>query len=201
MTVRAALLTLLEQGPRHGYQLKAEFDDLTGQAWPLNYGQVYTTLQRLEKAGAVASLDEDHEGRVRYEVTESGRAEVADWLDGPVQQPLGSRDEIALKVLVAVHLGHTQALSVIDVQRSATMSTLQSVTKLKADGGDLAWLLHLDRTAMLAEAELRWLDLAEDRLGAQPDGAPMANRAETEPSAEPSDKPRADVSTSTERTT
>ncbi len=167
MTVRVALLVLLEQGPRHGYQLKAEFDALTGEAWPLNYGQVYSTLQRLEKAQAVVSLDEDDEdgdGRVRYQVTDVGRAEVREWIHAPVQQPLGSRDEIALKVLVGVHLGRDQALDMIDVQRGATMSTLQSVTKLKAEGGDLAWMLHLDRTAMLAEAELRWLDLAEDRI-------------------------------------
>ena len=69
MSVRAALLALLQSGVRHGYQLKAEFDVVTGDAWPLNYGQVYTTLQRLEKAGAVNNLGEDADGRVRYEIT------------------------------------------------------------------------------------------------------------------------------------
>lgn len=164
MSVRAALLALLQSGVRHGYQLKAEFDVVTGDAWPLNYGQVYTTLQRLEKAGAVNNLGEDADGRVRYEITDSGQAEVDEWMTAPVQQPLGSRDEIAMKVLVAVHLDRSSAIDVIDTQRQATMSTLQSVTRLKSEGGELAWLLHLDRTAILAEAELRWLDLAEERL-------------------------------------
>ncbi len=169
MSVRVALLALLQSGARHGYQLKAEFDDITGDAWPLNYGQVYTTLQRLEKVGAVTSLGEDEDGRVRYAVTPTGEAEVSEWLATPVQQPLGSRDEIAMKVLVAVHLESASAIEVIDTQRQATMSTLQSVTKLKAAGGELAWMLHLDRTAILANAELSWLDLAEERIIREPE--------------------------------
>lgn len=168
MSVRVALLALLQSGARHGYQLKAEFDEITGDAWPLNYGQVYATLQRLEKAGAVDNLGEDGDGRVRYSVTETGQAQVTEWLKTPVQQPLGTRDEIAMKVLVAVHLEAASALDVIDTQRQATMSTLQSVTKLKAEGGELAWLLHLDRTAILAQAELSWLDLAEERIAQTP---------------------------------
>ena len=182
MSVRAALLALLQSGARHGYQLKAEFDAITGEAWPLNYGQVYTTLQRLEKAGAVVNLGEDDDGRVRYELTESGQREVDEWMVLPVQQPLGSRDEIAMKVLVAVHLDRAKAVDVIDTQRQSTMSTLQSVTRLKADGGVLAWLLHLDRTAILAEAELRWLDLAEERL--QSHRAPNLNDLDTTADAE-----------------
>ena len=182
MSVRVALLALLQDGARHGYQLKAEFDDITGDAWPLNYGQVYTTLQRLEKAGAVESLGEDSDGRVRYAVTTAGTAEVSEWLGTPVQQPLGTRDEIAMKVLVAVHLETASALDVIDTQRNATMSTLQSVTKLKAEGGELAWLLHLDRTAILAEAELSWLDLAEERIATARAGTtPTADRTQDQP--------------------
>ena len=168
MSVRVALLALLQPGSRHGYQLKAEFDQLTGDSWPLNYGQVYKSLQKLEATGAVANLGEDADGRIRYELTDAGQVQVDEWLATPVQQSLASRDEIAMKVLVAVHLEATSALDVIDTQRQATMSTLQSVTKLKAEGGELAWLLHLDRTAILAQAELSWLDLAEERIARAP---------------------------------
>jgi len=180
MSVRSALLALLQVGPRHGYQLKAEFDEITGEAWPLNYGQVYTTLQRLEKAGSVSNLGEDGDGRVRYEITDDGQVEVDQWMAAPVQQPLGSRDEIAMKVLVAVHLEPVRAVAVIDTQRQATMSTLQSVTRLKAEGGELAWMLHLDRTAILAEAELRWLDLAEERLENIADALPSRSITATD---------------------
>ncbi len=164
MAVRDALLALLRQGPGHGYQLKSQFDEITGEAWPLNYGQVYTTLQRLEKAGAIVSRGEDDEGRVSYELTEQGHTEVETWMSTPVAPALSSRDETAMKVLVAVHLTPERATEVIDLQRQSTMSTLQGVTQMKAKGGELAWLLHLDRTAILAEAELRWLDRAEERI-------------------------------------
>ena len=102
MAVKDALLALLVAGPRHGYQLKAEFDEATGKAWPLNYGQVYTTLQRLETAELVNSLGEDAEGRVLYQLTKVGKAAFDDWLANPVQQPLASRDEISMLSLIHI---------------------------------------------------------------------------------------------------
>ena len=78
MSVRQALLALLEQGPMYGYQLRAEFERRTGSTWPLNVGQVYTTLTRLERDGLVAESGDDGEGHVVYRVTDAGREEVAD---------------------------------------------------------------------------------------------------------------------------
>src|ERR1700761_5255868 len=53
MSVRHALLALLSEGPKYGLQLRHEFETRTGEVWPLNVGQVYTTLQRLERDGLV----------------------------------------------------------------------------------------------------------------------------------------------------
>jgi DNA-binding PadR family transcriptional regulator len=49
MSVREGLLALLAEGPRNGHQLKIEFEAVTGGVWPLNVGQVYTTLDRLAR--------------------------------------------------------------------------------------------------------------------------------------------------------
>jgi DNA-binding PadR family transcriptional regulator len=49
VSVRHALLALLSEGPKYGLQLREEFEARTGEVWPLNVGQVYTTLQRLER--------------------------------------------------------------------------------------------------------------------------------------------------------
>ena len=49
MSIRHALLALLSEGPKYGLQLRQEFEAGTGEVWPLNVGQVYTTLQRLER--------------------------------------------------------------------------------------------------------------------------------------------------------
>lgn len=186
MAVRDALLAMLASEPKHGYQLKAEFDEATGSAWPLNVGQVYTTLQRLERDGFVAAAGEaDDDGRLPYTITKSGRVELDEWFSTPVVQPLASRDEVSMKVLLALATGQAPTLGVVAGQRIAAMATLQSLTKMKTDAGadtdSLAWRLHLDRMTLLVEAELKWLDLAEQRLEdiPQADAAPMVEPTKT----------------------
>ena len=174
MSVRNALLALLEQGPRYGYQLRAEFEHHTGGTWPLNVGQVYTTLARLERDGLVEGRGEDGEGHVVYVVTDAGRREVEDWFTSPVPRTQPPRDELAIKLALAVTVPGVDVGAVIQQQRSATMSALQDYTRLKrrsseepptGDGtAELAWGLVLDSLVFTAEAEIRWLDHCEARL-------------------------------------
>lgn len=169
MAVKDALLALLADGPQYGYQLKSLFDEATGSAWPLNIGQVYSTLQRLERDELVEPDGEpDQDGRQQYLLTAQGRDALKAWIDTPVEHPIASRDEVSMKVLIAVATGVTPALDLVRDQRVAAMSSLQSLTAMKADavGGELAWRLHIDRNVLLAESEIRWLDLVEQRLEA-----------------------------------
>ncbi|QIG45068.1 PadR family transcriptional regulator [Nocardioides anomalus] len=171
MSVRQALLALLEQGPMYGYQLRSEFERRTGSTWPLNVGQVYTTLTRLERDGLVAEDGADGEGHVIYRVTDAGRDEVATWFTTPVERTQPPRDELAIKLALAVTVPGVDVGGVIQQQRSATMSALQDYTRLKrarptdlADPADMAWSLVLDSLVFAAEAEVRWLDHCEARL-------------------------------------
>jgi DNA-binding PadR family transcriptional regulator len=169
MSVRQALLALLEEGPMYGYQLRSEFERRTGATWPLNVGQVYTTLTRLERDGLVTESGADGEGHVVYEVTAAGRDEVATWFTTPVARTTPPRDELAIKLALAVTVPGVDVGTVIQQQRSATMSALQDYTRLKRDRGDqtpgdLAWTLVLDSLIFNAEAEVRWLDHCEARL-------------------------------------
>ncbi len=165
MSVKQALLALLEQGPMYGYQLRAEFEQRTGSTWPLNVGQVYTTLTRLERDGLVEGGEQDGEGHVMYRVTDAGRAEVAAWFTTPVPRTQPPRDELAIKLAFAVTLPGVDVGAVIQQQRSATMAALQDYTRLKRAGNaDLAWGLVLDSLVFAAEAEVRWLDHCEARL-------------------------------------
>ena len=94
MSIRQAMLAILEQGPMYGYQLRAEFEQRTGETWPLNIGQVYTTLTRLERDGLVevvghGGADEGDQAdprdrHVSYRATEAGRSEVSEWFATPV---------------------------------------------------------------------------------------------------------------------
>ena len=165
MTVRNALLALLEQGPMYGYQLRAEFERRTGATWPLNVGQVYTTLSRLERDGFVEGTGADDEGHVMYEVTPAGRDEVSGWFTTPVPRTQPPRDELAIKLALAVTVPGVDVGALIQQQRTATMTALQDYTRLKRNGeGDLAWSLVLDSLVFAAEAEIRWLDHCESRL-------------------------------------
>jgi DNA-binding PadR family transcriptional regulator len=169
MSVRQALLALLEEGPMYGYQLRSEFERRTGATWPLNVGQVYTTLTRLERDGLVTGSGADGEGHVVYEVTPAGRDEVAVWFTTPVRRTTPPRDELAIKLALAVTVPGVDVGTVIQQQRSATISALQDYTRLKRDRddstpGDLAWSLVLESLIFGAEAEVRWLDHCEARL-------------------------------------
>jgi len=187
MSVKSALLALLEQGPMYGYQLRAEFEQRTGATWPLNVGQVYTTLTRLERDGLVESTgadDEETSGQPAshgsiYRVTPAGRDEVAAWFSTPVARTQPPRDELAIKLAIAVTVPGVDVGRVIQQQRSATMAALQDYTRLKRGGraaapedratelqgrSDMAWSLVLDSLVFAAEAEIRWLDHCEARL-------------------------------------
>lgn len=169
MSIKQGLLALLEQGPMYGYQLRAEFESRTGATWPLNVGQVYTTLARLERDGLVEAAGSDPEGHVFYRVTERGRAEVASWFATPVSRATPPRDELAIKLAMAVTVPGVDVQAVVQGQRTATIRALQDYTRLKAradvtDPHELAWLLVLDSLVFAAEAEIRWLDHCEARL-------------------------------------
>ncbi len=175
MSVRHSLLALLERGPMHGYGLKSEFEAATGQLWPLNDGQVYTTLTRLERDGLVEA-DTEVDGQRSYRLTRAGREELDAWFSGAVRRDLVPRQELAIKLIFAVRSPSADVHQVIQRQRAATMRSLQELTRLKGDGdasGDLAWTLTLDGLLFQGEAEVRWLDLCEARLaGAGASGGP-----------------------------
>ncbi|MEV0623198.1 PadR family transcriptional regulator [Nonomuraea sp. NPDC050404] len=162
MPVRHGLLALLSRGPRHGYQLRAEFEESTGATWPLNIGQVYTTLARLERDGLVEPGESDEQGRVAYTITAAGGEEVARWFGTPVAQTDRPRDELVIKLAMAVAAKSVDVAEVIHRQRTATMRTLQQLTKAKRAAADgVAQRLVLESMIFQAEAEQRWLDHCE----------------------------------------
>ena len=201
MSIRQAMLAILEQGPMYGYQLRAEFQQRTGETWPLNIGQVYTTLTRLERDGLVevvelGGADDDQsspERQVSYRATEAGRSEVSEWFATPVPRSQPPRDELAIKLAIAVTLPGVDVGTIIQRQRSATIAALQDYTRLKRSGRaaspqepeDLAWSLVLDSLVFDAEAEVRWLDHCEARLRrAAADRPPARGPVEPDQAAE-----------------
>lgn len=167
MSIRLSLLTLLEQRDGYGYQLKSDFEYHTGGTWTLNIGQVYTTLDRLERDGLVEARGSDDEGRQLWSITEAGRGEVGNWFETPVRREDRPRDELAIKLALGASMSHVDVSRVIQNQRTDTLRVMQQYTHMKAEASDdeeLAWLLVLEGLIFQAEAEIRWLDHCESRI-------------------------------------
>lgn len=168
MSIRHALLALLSEGPKYGFQLRQEFEMRTGEAWPLNVGQVYTTLQRLERDGLVESDDSDPaEGpQKRFRVTESGEAELAEWLRTPPDLSAPPRDELIIKVLVALYLPGIDVGEMIQSHRHYLIGLMQQYTRVKesADEDELSLVLVVDAELFRLDAVVRWLDTVDGRL-------------------------------------
>ena len=183
MSVRHALLALLSEGPKYGLQLREEFEARTGEVWPLNVGQVYTTLQRLERDGLVAAAgtagaggdgepaEHDTQGapgapQKAYQITEPGSAELARWLRVPPDLSSPPRDELVMKVLVAVTVPGTDVHEIIQAHRTYLIQLMQEWTRLKEDddGADVAFALVVDAELFRLDSVVRWLDAADGRL-------------------------------------
>jgi DNA-binding PadR family transcriptional regulator len=168
MSVRHALLALLEEGPKYGLQLRHEFELRTGEVWPLNVGQVYTTLQRLERDGFVSSHGEADGPQKGYAITAEGSDELAEWLTTPADVDQPPRDELVIKVLVASQVPGIDVRHVLQVHRRHLIEVMQSYTAIKADAdeADVALALVIDAEVFRLEAAVRWLDAADIRLRA-----------------------------------
>jgi len=190
MSVRHALLALLSEGPKYGLQLRLEFEARTGEVWPLNVGQVYTTLQRLERDGLVEADDEERGPQRVYRITPEGRDELVSWLRTPPDDPQPPRDELLIKVLVAVHVDGVDVHDVIQTNRRHLIEQMQRYTTVKASASadDVALALAADAELFRLEGAVRWLDSAEARLRQQPIKLPAAAESARGSSASP-DRP------------
>jgi DNA-binding PadR family transcriptional regulator len=167
VSVRHALLALLSEGPKYGLQLRQEFEARTGEVWPLNVGQVYTTLQRLERDGLVDSEDSADEGPQKgFHITEEGEAELTTWLRTPPDFSSPPRDELVMKVLVALELPNVDVHELVQVHRRYLVELMQQWTRLKEDESrfDIHFALVVDAELFRLDSLVRWLDTADGRL-------------------------------------
>jgi DNA-binding PadR family transcriptional regulator len=167
VSVRHALLALLSEGPKYGLQLREEFEARTGDVWPLNVGQVYTTLQRLERDGLVESDEDDDDGPQKgFRITSDGATELAGWLRTPPDLAAPPRDELVMKVLVALRVPGTDVHEVIQVHRRYLVELMQQWTRIKEAEAesDLGLALVVDAELFRLDAVIRWLDTADGRL-------------------------------------
>ena len=187
MSVRHAVLGLLAQRPRHGYELRAAFQAVVGgeENWDIKPAQIYTTLARLEQGGLVAkgSVEQDAGPEKRiYALTPTGRQMLKEWFASGME-PEHQHDELFLKLMMGLVSGVADPYRVIQTQRAHLYQELHDITehRSRADPGkELAKILLLDKAIMHLEADLRWLDTIEARL----------DEIRRQPLPEPETKPR-----------
>jgi len=172
VTVRHALLALLSEGPKYGLQLSQEFEARTGEVWPLNTGQVYTTLQRLERDGLVESDETADDGPQKgFRLTDAGSDELREWLRTPPDASAPPRDELVIKVLVALRVPGVDLVELVQAHRRHLVETMRYYTRLKEEAGDAdaGLMLVADAELYRLDGMIRWLDAADARIKRLPD--------------------------------
>jgi DNA-binding PadR family transcriptional regulator len=181
MSVRHAMLALLSEGPKYGLQLREEFEARTGEVWPLNVGQVYTTLQRLERDGLVESNGEGDGSQKAFHITEAGASELDAWLRTPPDLSSPPRDELVMKVLVALRVPGADVASIVQTHRRYLVQLMQQWTHIKEEGepADLNLALAIDAELFRLDSVVRWLDAADGRIkrAKADEDSPFANHA------------------------
>jgi len=176
VSFRHALLALLSEGPKYGLQLRQEFEAGTGEVWPLNVGQVYTTLQRLERDGLAESDDATDAGPQKvFRITDAGAAELDGWLRTPPDMASPPRDELVIKVLVAMRVSGVEVRDLVQVHRRHLVELMQQYTRLKEDAGadEIGLALVVDAELFRLDAVIRWLDAVDGRIKRLPVPMPV----------------------------
>jgi DNA-binding PadR family transcriptional regulator len=170
MSVRHALLALLSEGPKYGLRLQQEFHANTGNVWPLNAGQVYTTLQRLERDDLLSAEGQDEGPQKLYRITEAGTAELHTWLESTAESMPPPRDELVIKVLVARTVSDVDLTQLLQRHRRQTVELMQQYGRLKADAKEheIELLLILDAELFKLEAIVHWIDSVDARMQQKP---------------------------------
>jgi len=163
--MRHALLALLSDGPSYGWKMRQEFEARTGDVWPVN-GQVYTTLQRLERDGLIESDEAEADGaQRRFQLTADGRAELDRWLQTPPELSAPLREELVVKVMVALGIEDLDMPRLLQVHRRHLVEIMRDYARVK-DGSpsDVKLAVVADAEMFRLEAQVRWLDSVETRL-------------------------------------
>ena len=191
MSVRFAILGLLAQEPRHGYDLRAAFSALVGGDinWEVKPAQIYTTINRLEEAGLVVQEAVEQDGGPQkniYNITHSGLEALQEWFSSGVESE-HQHDEFFVKLMVGLASGQAEPARIIQTQRAYLYQDMHAATNLRDSydpATEIAQILLLDKTIMHLEADLRWLDMIEMRM------EEIKNQPLPEPESRPRGRPK-----------
>ncbi|MCU1439516.1 MAG: transcriptional regulator [Rhodoglobus sp.] len=161
MSIRLSLLAILDQGQCYGNQLRLEFERRTGGMRAVNVGQVYQTLERLERDRLAARIQPDGAGYTYFRITPAGAAEVRRWFSTPTSET--ARADLAMKVVLAMTLPGVDAAAVIELERTFARGTIARQDSAESSERRLI----VESLVLAAEAEVRWLDRCDEQLASE----------------------------------
>jgi DNA-binding PadR family transcriptional regulator len=166
LSLKFGILGLLATQPLHGYEVKTRYEDLFGGTWDLNIGQVYTTLQRLERDGLVEAVgDRGDRGKQRYGLTGAGETALQSWLQSPEDEPQQLRQDIYLKLLLISRLANGNLDGLLARQRRVYLQRLKDLGDLEGRArreGRHDLVLLIQGAILHTEADLKWIDVCAD---------------------------------------
>ncbi|HCT35462.1 MAG TPA: hypothetical protein DHD79_03420 [Firmicutes bacterium] len=163
MSVKHLFLAILSKKAMHGYDLKNAFEHLVSEQWTLNFGQVYTTLNRMERDGLVSSKEvrqvEKPDKKI-YHLTEEGQHQLDQWLREEADWNVFG-DALSFRLAALEYLDRSKATALLSEYRVYLLKLIGELVAQKAaikDPNSLtAWIF--ERNIMKAEADLNWVDL------------------------------------------
>jgi DNA-binding PadR family transcriptional regulator len=168
MSLRYGILGLLTEEPLHGYEIKSRFETLLGKAWEVNIGQVYTTLQRLERDGLIEAVGERGDrGKLAYRVTAAGRSQLEQWLTEPETEPAYLRDALFVKLLLLRRLAKGNLDILFARQRRVYLQRLRDLAALERQArqeGRADLVLLIKGAVLHTEADLKWMDACLEEI-------------------------------------
>lgn len=168
MSITHVLLSLLARQPMHGYELKSAFDEQFGSIWNLNFGQVYPALEKLKDHRWIRESEVTH-GRDKkvYAITDEGLSELERWLTTPPDPPKITREDIYMRLAIAATRGKDTLKKVIHQQRRVHQAALAEWVGIQTSldaRRDACARLVCEAAILKIEAELKWLDRAEEQI-------------------------------------
>jgi DNA-binding PadR family transcriptional regulator len=174
-----ALLALLVPGrPMHPYEM-ATFLRETGKERDIDikWGSLYTVVQNLAKHGFIVAAGSGREGRrperTLYTLTDSGRAELTDWMHELLGVPENERPRFQTALSVLGVLPPDTVIELLTKRLRGLRRDIDEMRSIRAESAGIPriFLIEMEYAQAMREAEVAWVEglLEELKQGSFPD--------------------------------
>lgn len=159
VSLRHALLAMLADRPKSGYELTKEFDREMGNVWAARHSQIYPELAKLLAGGLIELEDEGPRGRKSYRITPAGRDEAIAWLRNGGDRTV--RNESLLKMFFLELLSPDEQRALLARELAYFSERLDYYRRLPAGTNPV----KIELGSRYNQAMIEWLEYALAQVG------------------------------------